>query len=221
MDDNLTDLIQQPKCFLNLNPNFVAIELSTVGPLANKCRLTHWGRVTHICVSKLTIIGSDNGLSPCRRQAIIWTNAGILLIEPLGTNFNEILIKIHTFSFKKMHLKLLSGKCRPSCLGLNVLMYMFFSVSMHAHMGVDEWQDSDDIKMSQTGKSTSVIAGACYIPVRTVRSTRMFTVNCALVIAIFPPYYNIVAWSRMISDLLLPVTIPREYPLIRMKCNSG
>ena len=26
--------------------------------------LTHWGRVTHICVSKLTIIGSDNGLSP-------------------------------------------------------------------------------------------------------------------------------------------------------------
>ena len=42
--------------------------------------LTHWGRVTHICVSKLSIIGSDNGLSPDRRQAIIWTNAGILLI---------------------------------------------------------------------------------------------------------------------------------------------
>ena len=65
--------------------------------------LTHWGWVTHIYVSNLTIIGSDNGLSPCRRQAIIWTNAGILLIGPLGTNFNEILIKIHTFSFKKMH----------------------------------------------------------------------------------------------------------------------
>ena len=46
--------------------------------------LTHWGRVTHICVGKLTIIGSDNGLSPCRRQAVIWTNAGILLIRPLG-----------------------------------------------------------------------------------------------------------------------------------------
>ena len=42
--------------------------------------LSHWGRVTHICVSKLTIIGSDNGLSPGRRQAIIWTNVGILLI---------------------------------------------------------------------------------------------------------------------------------------------
>ena len=59
--------------------------------------LTHWGRVTHICVVKLTIIGSDNGLSPGRRQAIIWTNAGILLIGPLGTNFSEILIEIHIF----------------------------------------------------------------------------------------------------------------------------
>ena len=48
--------------------------------------LTHWGRVTHICVGKLSIIGSDNGLSPDRRQAIIWTNAGILLIGTLGTN---------------------------------------------------------------------------------------------------------------------------------------
>ena len=60
-------------------------------------------------------------LSPGRRQAIIWTNAGILLIEPLGTNFNEILIGIQTFSFKKMHLKKASAKWRPFCLCLNVL----------------------------------------------------------------------------------------------------
>ena len=60
-------------------------------------RLTHWGRVTHICVSKITIIGSDNGLSPGRRQAIIWTSVDILLIWPLGTNFNEISIEIYTF----------------------------------------------------------------------------------------------------------------------------
>ena len=71
--------------------------------------LTHWGRVTHICVSKLSIIGSDNGLPPGRRQAIIWTNAGILLIRPLGTDFSEILIEIYTFSFKKIHLKMSSG----------------------------------------------------------------------------------------------------------------
>ena len=72
--------------------------------------LTHWGRVTHICVGKLTIIGSDNGLSPERRQAMIWTSAGLLLIGPLGTNFSEILNGIQTFSFKKMHLKMSSGK---------------------------------------------------------------------------------------------------------------
>ena len=68
--------------------------------------LTHWGRVTHICFNNLTIIGSDNGLSPGRRQAILWTSAGILLMGPLATNFSEMLIEIHTFSFKKMHLKM-------------------------------------------------------------------------------------------------------------------
>ena len=87
----------------------------------NRNTLIHWGRVTHICVSKLTIIGSDNGLSPGRRQAIIWTNAGILLIGPIGTNFSEILIEILTFSFKKMRLKVSSAKRRPFCLGFNVL----------------------------------------------------------------------------------------------------
>ena len=83
--------------------------------------LIHWGRVTHKCVSKLTIIGSDNGLSPGRCQAIIWTNAGILWIRTLGTNFSEILNEIRAFSFKKMHLKMSCGKWRPFCLGLNVL----------------------------------------------------------------------------------------------------
>ena len=83
--------------------------------------LTHWGRVTHICVSKLTIIGSDNGLAPDRRQAIIWTNAGMLLIRTLGTNFSEILSEIRAFSFKKMHLKMSSGNWRSFSLGLNVL----------------------------------------------------------------------------------------------------
>ena len=84
--------------------------------------LTHWGRDTHICVGKLTIIVSDNGLSPGRRQAIIWTNAGILLIGNLGTNFNEIAIGIQTFSFRKMHLNMSSARWRPFCLGLNELI---------------------------------------------------------------------------------------------------
>ena len=77
----------------------------------------HWGRVMHVCVSKLG-----------QRQSIIWSNATILLIGPLGTNFSEILIRIHTFSFTKIHLKMLSGKWRPFCLGLNVLIFF------HTHM---------------------------------------------------------------------------------------
>ena len=72
--------------------------------------LTHWDQVTHICVTKLTIIGSNNGLVLGWHQAISWTKAGILLIGPPGTNFNEILIEIYTFSFKKMHLTMSSGK---------------------------------------------------------------------------------------------------------------
>ena len=72
--------------------------------------LTHWGR--------------DNGLSPGWCQAIIWTNAAILLIGPLGKNFNEIHSKIHTFSFKKINLKCLlengghfvSASQNPTCI---------------------------------------------------------------------------------------------------------
>ena len=99
------------------------------GPIS----LTHWGRMTHICVGKLTIIESDNGLLPDRRQAIIWTNAGILLIGPLGTNFSEILIEIHAFSFRTMHLKMSSGKWRPFCLGLNVLILRMTKKSPVCH----------------------------------------------------------------------------------------
>ena len=94
--------------------------------------------MTHICVGKLTIIGSDNGLSPWRHQAIIWSNAGLLLIRHLGTNFSEILIGIQTFSFKKMHLKMSSAKWRPFCLGLNELIcvynthiFIIFSISIY------------------------------------------------------------------------------------------
>ena len=84
--------------------------------------LAYWGRVLHIC-NRLTIIVWDNGLPFGRRQGIIWTNAGILLIQTSGTNFSEILSDIRTFLFKKMHLKMSSGKWRPFWLGLNVLIY--------------------------------------------------------------------------------------------------
>ena len=83
--------------------------------------LTHRGWVAHLCVNRLTIIGSDNGLSSDRRRAIIWTNVVILLIGFLETNFSEILIEIH-FLYRIMHLKMSSGKWWPFCLGLNMLI---------------------------------------------------------------------------------------------------
>ena len=85
-------------------------------------RLTQWGWVMHTCNSKLAIIGSDNGLLPAQCQAIIWNGDGILLIGPLGTDFSEILIKIHTFPFRKLHLKMSSVKRRPCCTGINVII---------------------------------------------------------------------------------------------------
>ena len=88
--------------------------------------------MTHICVGNLTIIGLDNGLSPGRRQTIIRTNAGILLLRPLGTNFSEFLVQILIFSFTKMHLKMSSAKWGPISLGLNVLMSLCSYISILA-----------------------------------------------------------------------------------------
>ena len=99
-------------------------------------RLTHRGRLTHICVGKLTNTGSDNGLSPWRRQVIIWTNAAILLNGPLGTNFSEISIENIAFSFQKMHLNMSSGKWPPFCLGLNVSKHCINTLSIFVSLFV-------------------------------------------------------------------------------------
>ena len=95
--------------------------------------------MTHICVGNLTIIGSDNGLSPGRRQAITRTNVGMLLIGPLGTNFSEMLLEIHTFSFKKIHLKMSPGKWRPFCLGLSVLNPLAISYLSTRLKNLPQW----------------------------------------------------------------------------------
>ena len=110
--------------------------------------LIHWGWVTHICVSSVTTSSSDNGLSPSWHQTIIWTSARLLLIRPLETNFSEILSKIHASSFKKMHLKMSSGKWRPFCLGLNELIATWFycsdmfSLHINTFNSLLPWPDS-------------------------------------------------------------------------------
>ena len=92
--------------------------------------LTHWERVTHICVSKLTIIGSDKGLSPGRREAIIWTNDGTLLIRHLGTTFSEILIEIHTFPFKNIIRKMAAILSRSQLMTDDAYMHQWTGSSL-------------------------------------------------------------------------------------------
>ena len=122
-DPLLVFMMVRPSDLYNGNPysqNDVFI-LNRAQNSLNSLRPT-WPSDTYLCIGNLTIIGSDNGLSPGWCQANIWTNAGILLIGPLGTHFSEILIEIYTFSFKKMHFKQSFVKWQPFCLWLNVLM---------------------------------------------------------------------------------------------------
>ena len=125
--------------------------------------LTHWGRMTHICVSRLTITGSDNGLSPGRRQAIIWTNAGILLIGPLWTNFSENLIEILTFSYTKMRLKVSSAKWRPFGLGLDELSQV---TTIHLKIG-HPYLWLDNLQTSYRGVTTRQSSRMIAVPAMT------------------------------------------------------
>ena len=104
---------------------FFSIFYFMLGVVKTLYTITHGGWVMHICISDLTIISSDNGLSPGRLYATIWTNTGILLIEPLGMNFSEMLIIIQASSFKKMNLKMPSTKWHLFCLSLNVLIVYY------------------------------------------------------------------------------------------------
>ena len=72
-------------------------------------------------------IASDNGLVPVWHQAINWTSAAKLSIRPQGTYFGELFLKIQKFSYKIMHLKMLSAKWRSFCVGLNELMMIVYA----------------------------------------------------------------------------------------------
>ena len=105
-------------------------------------------------------IGSDNGLSPVRRQAITWTNAHLLSIGPLGTKFGQIRIKTHKFSFKKMHFKS-SAKRRPFCPGEDELTYTwvrrpFHKWLMSLHLTHWGWDKMDAI--SQRAFSNALLS---------------------------------------------------------------
>ena len=95
--------------------------------------ISDWGRVKPICVGKLTIVGPD-GLSPGPRQALIWTNAGILLKKTPGTNFIEFLIDILTFPFRKMRLKVSSA-------------YIIIIMSWQFNISTEDQMEHDIVRM--------------------------------------------------------------------------
>ena len=81
--------------------------------------LTHWGRVTHICASKLSIIVSDNGLSLGRHQAIIWTNDGMLFIgslKKLQWNLNRNLYSFTQEDQVENIVWKMAALSRPQCV---------------------------------------------------------------------------------------------------------
>ena len=136
----------------------------------------HWGRVTYhqsiqncimflpleqyqevyVCVGDFTIIGWINGLSPGRRQAIIWTNAGILLIGPIGTNFDEIFFEIQVFlqenEFENVLCDMVAILSRPSCVKLVLQEYFSFSTRRfnykHYHYWNTCWQHINPINLT-------------------------------------------------------------------------
>ena len=84
-------------------------------------------------------IGSDNGLSAGRRQAITWTNVGILLIGPLGTNFSEMLIENSYIFIQENPFENVVWKWRPFCLGLNVIRNSDKKHYSRAKLAIWEW----------------------------------------------------------------------------------
>ena len=102
-----------------MHSNYGAHELL---PLCQHSNINWTPKMCHIYAPvNWVIVDSDDGLSPNQRQTIFWTNADLLAIWPLGTNFSEICIEIQDFSFKKMHLKMSFAKWQPFCLTLKVL----------------------------------------------------------------------------------------------------
>ena len=147
--------------------------------LNKQCRvwwLTHWGRVMHICISKLTIIGSDNGLSPGQCQAIIWTNAWILLNGSLGATFSEISSEINIFSFKKMHLKMSSGNWQPSCLSLNVLITLNIATRVTKHK-ISYWNSTSFLLYEVTVIFQSILRTIDAILINLVKITTLFNTS--------------------------------------------
>ena len=134
-----------------------------------------------ICISKLNIIGSDNGLSPGWHQAIIWTNDGILLIGTLETNFSEIFIEIHIFSLKKIHLKMSSAKWQPFCVRFNMWKYTL-ALYHNAHSSCQHHRSHPADKWSGQVSVNSLTPGRCGSNFKSIISSSLYRIVALVLI---------------------------------------
>ena len=115
-----------PSLLAALNAFAQFIDTDSPGmPYGNQLSYRYWGRMTHICVSKLTTIGSDNGLSHGRCKAIIWTKAGNIVEWGPGNEIQWTFNRNLNISFKIKQFKMASGKWRSFFFGLNVLRQLY------------------------------------------------------------------------------------------------
>ena len=121
--DFLIDMQTCPEQKLWANNRTMIVRESgrTKGDFPLRDRLINWGQVKLICVIKLTIIVSDNGLSLGRCRSVIHTNDGLLSNGTMATIFSGILSEIYIFSFKQINLKMSFAKWRQFGLDLNEL----------------------------------------------------------------------------------------------------
>ena len=116
--------------------------------------------MTHICVSNLTTITSDNGLSPGRCQAITWTNAGILLIGPSGTTsvklYRNSYIFIESNAFKNVVYKMVSISSRPQCVTHVTITYVALCAGNFSRMFGNEYEKYHADTHCHTNSSNTV-----------------------------------------------------------------
>ena len=129
-----------------------------------------WGRVTYICVGNQTIIGSDNGLSPGRRQAITWTNVAILLIGPprskLRWNVNRnSYIFIQENPFENVVWKMAAILSRPQCVNW---YWKYIDVVLNVCLHLRPYLISEKGATPQEDFSVRIGKLGYYIPLNTV-----------------------------------------------------
>ena len=97
---------------------FVYITSTRVDLYSHQILLTHWGRVRHICVSKITIIGSDNGLSPPSHYLNqCWDIVNLTLKNKLQWNIHwHSYISIQENAFENVVCEMSAILSRPQCV---------------------------------------------------------------------------------------------------------